>query len=229
MANQKVSNERKRELEQMDPFQEKLLKGLAFARQYRKQLMIIGASLLVMIIIFSSVIYSFKAAETRASFLVTLAEKKYAGETDPVKGYAAVKSDFNAIFEEYANTTAGKAARVKFANICFTASDYDTALIHFKAALDAFDSDPAMKNILLSSLGHTRIAQGKNGEAETYFKQILDSQSGILKDEARFTLALLSEKNNADDSSRAFLQEIVDEHPDSIYLSIAQNKLNASK
>ncbi|THB76653.1 MAG: tetratricopeptide repeat protein [Desulfobacteraceae bacterium] len=232
MSNQRVSNERKRELEQIDPFQENIIKGMAYAKENQKLLLVIFGSIALIAIIFSSIIYSFRAAESNASSLVSQAEKKYSAATDPVKGYSLVEADFTTIFEEYANTAAGRAALIKFANICFKAGEFEKASTFFKDALDEFDSDPDMKNILLSSLGHTAIAMGNPENAATWFKKVADSKSDLLKDEAQFSLGLLAQTNAASaagSSPDTFFKAVTENYPDSIYQSIAQNKLKISK
>lgn len=225
MGNQRVSNERKKELEQMDPFQENLLKAVAYAKEYKKQLLLILGSLAVIIIIFSSVLYSFKAAETKAAVMVSQTIDKYATAKDPVNGYSLVENDFSTIFDEYSNTTAGKIAKVKFAKICYNASKYDDALKYYKEALEVFDTDPAMKNLLLSSLGNTCLALDKIDLAKEYFEKINQSKSDILKDEANFNLGLLFETSNPE-TSKTFYQKIINDHQESLYFPMARNKMN---
>jgi len=141
MSDQKVSNERKKELEQLDPFQENLIKAMAYAKEYKKQLLLILCSVVAVIMIFSGIMYSFKTAEIRSSSLVAQALNEYGKLDDPVKGYLEVADDFNTIFEKYSNTVAGKMAKVRFAKICFDASEFDQAFDLYKAALHEFENE----------------------------------------------------------------------------------------
>ncbi len=52
MADNKVSNERRRELEQLDPFQENLIKAMALITEYKKQLILIVGAFVLVIAIF---------------------------------------------------------------------------------------------------------------------------------------------------------------------------------
>ncbi len=226
MANSGVSNERKKELQQMDPFQKNLLKGLAYARQYQKQLAWIIGSIAVIVIVFSSVLYSFKSAETNAASQLSRVIETYNTTRDPVNGFALVENDFSAIFNKYTNTAAGKMAKIKFARICYDAGEYDKAMIYFKQALDEVNGNPAVRNMLLSSLGNTCLALDKTDMAREYFEKITQSKSNILKDEANFNLALLSETSNPE-ASRVFYQKIINDHADSLYFPLAQSRMNA--
>jgi len=55
MAEQKISNERKKELQQMDPFQAGLVKAVNYAKTYQKQLLFITGAVILVVVVFSSV------------------------------------------------------------------------------------------------------------------------------------------------------------------------------
>ena len=229
MASQKVSLERKKELEQLDPFQENLIKTLKYAKENKKQLMIVGFSIVAIVIIFSSVLYSFRMAETNASTLASSAMNKYTQIKDPVEGYLAVENDFNSILEDYSNTAAGKIAKVNFAKICYNASKFDKAYDLYKEALKNFNKDPGTTNLLLSSLGHVCMALNKNDEAKKYFEKINKSDSPLLKDEANFLLGMLFETSGDRITSQKFYQTVATEYENSLYKPLAQSKLNVKE
>ncbi|MBU1698062.1 MAG: tetratricopeptide repeat protein, partial [Proteobacteria bacterium] len=87
MAEQRVSNERKKELEQIDPFQASLLKAMAYAKEYKKQLILIAGAIVLVAVVFSGIMYNFKKAENTAALLVSQALTQYATINDPDKGY----------------------------------------------------------------------------------------------------------------------------------------------
>ena len=118
MSDQKVSNERKRELAQIDPFQASLLKAMNYAKEYKKQLIFIAGAFVLVAIVFASVMYSFQKAEKSAAMLVTQALTKYNKVDNPQKGYIEIENDFKTIFTDFSNTVAGKQALVQFAKIC---------------------------------------------------------------------------------------------------------------
>ena len=153
MAERGVSNERRKELEQIDPFQENLLKTLGYVKENQKQLLLILGGIILVIVIFSGIMFSFKKSEKIASDLVARAVTAYADVDDPVKGFEAVAADFDTVFAEYSNTSAGRMGKVKFAKICFDAGEYDRAFELYKEALEIFKNEAGMKNFLLAVLG----------------------------------------------------------------------------
>jgi predicted negative regulator of RcsB-dependent stress response len=226
MVDQSVSNERRKELEQMDPFQENFLKALDYAKENKKPIFFILGAIVVVCVIFSGIMFSFKKSEKKASDLVAKAVAGYSQVNDPIKGFEAVKDDFEAVFADYSNTSAGKIARVKFAKICFEAGQYDRAFELYKEALDEFKNEAGMKNFLLSSLGHVSQAKNDLDKAKSYFLQIETGSSDLLKDDAIFALAGLYEVSNDMDSSLKMYEKIVNEHETSIYRDIAESKIN---
>jgi predicted negative regulator of RcsB-dependent stress response len=230
MAEKKVSNERRKELEQLDPFQESLLKGLAFLKAHKKQAVIVVTAVLSVIIVFSSVMISLKKSEQTAALLLSRSLNAYnLSADDPEKGYLAVKDDFETIFNEYANTAAGKQARLTFAKICYDASKFDQSLKFYQEALDIYDDQAMLKNLLLSSLGHVSVAKKDYKAAADYFEQIKASDSDLLKDEAQMTLAMLKEASGDTADSKKIYEKIVSEYSGSLYLPLAKSKINTTK
>jgi predicted negative regulator of RcsB-dependent stress response len=225
MSEQKVSNERKRELQQMDPFQASLLKGMSFAKQYQKQLFIIAGVLGLVVVIFSSVMYSFQKSEHAAATLVSQAISRYNQINDPQKGYLEVKNDFQTIFTDFSNTAAGRQALVQFAKINYAALKFDESYKYYQEAFKELKNEALMKNFILSSMGHVCIARKEFDEAKKYFMQIKNGQSELLKDEASFTLAMLNEITNDITQSKKMYSQIVVDHANSIYAPIARSKI----
>jgi predicted negative regulator of RcsB-dependent stress response len=225
MAERGVSNERRKELEQIDPFQENLLKTLAYVKENQKQFLLIFGGILLVIVIFSGIIFSFKNSERIASDLVATAVITYANANDPVKGFQAVTADFEKVFAEYSNTSAGRMGKVKFAKICFDAGEYDRAFELYKEALEMFEEEAGMKNFLLASLGHVSQARSDAEKAKSYFLEIETGASDLLKDEAQFALAGIYEDANDTASSLKMYKKIVNDHENSIYRNIAESKI----
>ncbi|NOX33639.1 MAG: tetratricopeptide repeat protein [Deltaproteobacteria bacterium] len=229
MAEQRVSNERKKELGQVDPFQESLLKAARYAKEYKKPLILITGAIVVAAMVFSGIMYNFHKAEDTASILVDHALTKYANVKDPVKGYLACKNDFQTIFADYANTTAGRLAKVKFAKICYEASKFDQSYKYYKQSLETFKDKALVENFILASLGHVSLARKDFESAKKYFLQIEKGQTDLLKDEARFALAMLYKANNNTAESKKMYEKIVTEYGNSIYRPIAKSKIDAMK
>ncbi|HCY85485.1 MAG TPA: hypothetical protein DHV36_10160 [Desulfobacteraceae bacterium] len=229
MADQGVSNERKRELEQMDPFQEALVRGLDFAASHKKQLGLIFGAVVVVCVIFSAVIYNFKRSEVQASQLVAKATTAY-GESlqkdqDPQKAYEAVKAQFDTVLDEYANTSAGRMALMTYAKICFDAKDYDKAYEIYGKALETLDDTAGMENFILSALGNLALIKDDVQKAKFYYLRIEKGHSSLLKDEARFALASIYAAENDMASSLKMYEKIVTENQSSMYKAIAEARV----
>ena len=225
MADQRVSNERKKELEQLDPFQAKMIKAIEYVKRYKKQLGLIAGAVVLIAVIFSGVMYSFKKSENVASELLSQAMITYAETDDPKKGFEQAKEDFAVIFKDYANTSAGRLARVEYAKICFTASEFEESLKHYKEALDLFKNEALMENFILVSMGHISAAKKDETSARKYFQQVKNSKTDLLKDEALFALAVMDELNGNTTESRQYFERIVSDYGDSIYFPVAKSKI----
>lgn len=221
----RISNARKKELDQPDPFLEKLQTGADISTRYRKQIIWILVAGLVVVSIFAGTIYSINRSEEKASEFLAHILSKYS-DVDPVKGYEAVKDDVIKFIASYPNTTASTQAGVRFAEIAFKASKFEEAHERYLVALDDFKKDPLMGNLLLAAMGRTCLAMDKKEEAATYFRKISDSKSSLLKGEALFNMGvLLADKGDIAASQKMF-QEIVTSHGESIYKPMAVALLN---
>ncbi|MFH2090982.1 MAG: tetratricopeptide repeat protein [Pseudomonadota bacterium] len=229
MAEQRVSNDRKKELEQLDSFQKNLIKTMAFLKEYRKQVVLGVSAVVAVILVFSGVMYSLQKSEDTAALMIRQALIEYAKAKDPDKGYLEVEDNFQTIFKEYSNTIAGKQARVKFAKICYEASKFDQSFAYYKEALDLFEDDGLMKNFLLTALGHVSVARKDNEAAKQYFQQVEKSDVDLLKDEAGYALAMLYEASGNKEESKKMYEKIVSDYKDSIYIPIAKSKLASIK
>jgi len=229
MAEQRVSNERRKELEQLDPFQENLLKVINYGKEYKKQLILIAGAIVLVAVVFSGIMYSFQKSESNAGILVNQALTKYAEANDPDKGFLETKNDFQIIFTDYTNTTAGKLAKVRFAKICYDASKFDQSYQYYKESLEIFKNEALMENFLLASLGHVSLARKEFEDAKMYFLQIEKGENDLLKDEARFALAMLDEATDNTVESKKMYEKIVLDYEHSMYKPIAKSKIEEMK
>ncbi|WP_319573992.1 tetratricopeptide repeat protein [uncultured Desulfobacter sp.] len=229
MANQGVSNERKKELTQMDPFQESLSKSVKWASAHKKQLMILAGALVGVVVVFSAIMFSFKQSEIKASELAAKTyekyEKQYSQDRDARKGYDAVKDDFQSLFDEYPNTSAGRMALINFGKICFDAKEYDQALDLYSRALSAVGDKAGVKNFLLCAMGTICELNGDMEQAKSYYLRVEKGASDLLKDDARFALALIYEKLNDTAAGRQMYEKIAESRGNSMYKAIAQARI----
>lgn len=227
MATQRVSNERKKELRQMDPLQRNLFKAMAFAGTYKKQLLYAAGAVVVVGLVFAGVFTSFKRSENIASDRVAQAVVQYRTLSDnPQAAYQAVKDDFQTVLADYSNTDAGRMALIRFAGICMEAGQFDEAEKWFEKALEVFGDQAGLRNFLLSSLGHVHLAENDLDQAESYFMQIETGGSDLLRDEARFILAKIYEAREDGSGTRKMVDLIAQEHGNSIYADLAQSMVN---
>lgn len=230
MANQGISNERRKELEQLDPLQKNLFKALAYAGIYKKPLLIILSAVVVATVVFAGIITSFQRSENKASHLVAEATARYNRlADDPEKAYQNVKDSFETVLNEYANTDAGKMAQVTYAGICMDAGEYDRAAVLYEEALKSFGDQAAMHNFLLSSLGHVWLEKNDLDRAKTYFQQIETGESDLLKDESRFVLAQIYAAKQKSDASQKMYEKLVKENQQSMYAGLAQDMMAKEK
>ncbi len=229
-TNQGVSNERKKELAQMDSFQIYMAKILSWASAHKKPLCIGIGAVAGVVIIFSAIMFSFKQSEINASELVAAAyskyETQYAKDRDAKKGFEAVKDDFQTVFDEYANTSAGRMALVTFGKICFDAEAYDKAFSMYSKALSSVGKKAEMENFILCSLGTISELKNDLEQAKSYYLRVEKSDSALLKDSARFALAQIYEKLNDMEASRNMYEEIALSQDSSMYKAIAQAKIS---
>jgi len=224
MATQHVSNERKKELRQMDPVQRNLFKAMAFAGTYKKQLLLAAGAVVAVALVFAGIVTSFKRSENIASDRVARAVAQYHSlSDDPQAAYQAVKDDFQTVLADYSNTDAGRMALVRFAGICMEAGHLDEAEKWFEKALEEFGDQAGLRNFLLSSLGHVHLAKNDLEGAESYFTQIETGGSDLLKDEALFILANIYDARQDGSGTRKMVDRIAQEYGNSIYADPAQS------
>ena len=226
MANQGVSNERKKELAQMDPFQAGLAKSAEWATAHKKLLMISVGTVVGAVVVFSAIMFSFKQSEIKASELAANAyrtyEAQYSRDQDARKGYDAIKDDFQTLFDEYSNTSAGRMALINFGKICFDAKVYDQAFDLYSKALTTVGDKAGVENFLLCALGNICELKNDLDQAKSYYLRVDQGSSNLLKDDARFALAQIYEKLNDMDAGRQMYEKISESPVNSMYKDIAE-------
>ncbi len=226
MAERGVSNERKKELEQLDPFQENVLKAIGVAQKYKRPLLLGVVVLGIAVGAFWAALASFHNSEKKASDLLANALTVYAGSKDAKAGYQAVEKDFQQIFEEYANTAAGKMARIRFASMAHAAGHYDTAYEMFTAAYGEYRKDPFLQEMLLLSLGNVCVATKDYDKARSFFEDAQAYKDGIWKEQALFMAAQLDDLANDAAGSRKIYEQFPVTQPPSIYQEMARDRMN---
>jgi len=219
---------RKKELETPDEFITVSGRLLEFGIKHKLQVSIgLGALLVLAVLYVGGRLYT-SVTEENAFALRERVVKTYNGlerGMDPEKAYDRVAEDFELILDKYPRTTAGKLARVDFANICFASGKFDQAIELYKKGAGDFSKNLPFKNLILSSLGHCYEAKKDHASAVLYFEMIVSSENRMLKDEALFSLGrIYGEMGDAAKSKEAY-QRVISDYPDSIYLDMAKEKI----
>ena len=204
-------------------------KLIAFGRSNAKTLLIctgVAVALLLSAVIIRQV---FESKEKRASEMVEAAVTKYTAaleDTDPKTAYARVKTDFTDIFDRYGSQQATKAARIVFADISYKGGDADTAVSMYTRALEDFKHAAALKNIILSGLGHAYLLKSEYPESIRYFEMIAGGSQNDMKSDALFNLAWLYETTGQEAKSKALYQQLLTEFPDAMYGDLVREKIS---
>jgi len=92
-----------------------------------------------------------------------------------------------------------------------------------------FKDDKLVYSMVLSNLGHAyqRIEDEQNAAA--YFEKAASATDSPIREDALFNLGLMYEKLGEAAKSQKMLQEILNNHPDSIYFDLVEEELNVSK
>jgi len=225
MAKKKVTRkELLNEPDEFITFSAKLLKIMA---TYKVQLSY-GVGLLILIgIIYSGISYFSYRSESRAFAVLEKTMKNYEilrEKNGPEKAFKEVNNDFVKIIDKYSGNRGGKIARIEFANISINAGDTDGAIALYRKALEDFNDDKTLKNIILSGLGYAYEEKNDSKSAVKYFEMIVSEPDAFLKDEALFNLGRIYAAMGNKKMSRDAYKKIVSEFADSFYFSIAKER-----
>lgn len=211
---------RKQLLKEPDQFITFSGKLIAFGRSHLKAILIGTGVVLALLIAVTIMRQIADRNENRASEKVEQVIASYSAiirDTDPKTAYERVKSDFTGIFDAYGGTSAVKVARIVFGDISYHGEDADTAIAMYTQALEDFNHDPALKNIILSGLGHAYLLKNEYPEAIRYFETISTSAEKTMQSGALFNLAWLYAATGEKDKSTAMVQQLLTDFPNSRY------------
>ncbi|MBZ0089445.1 MAG: tetratricopeptide repeat protein, partial [Thermoanaerobaculia bacterium] len=140
---------------------------------------------------------------------------------------ARAKELFGQLDEQYGSTSVGRVAKLYLAESARTAGDRATARTLWEKYLDQ-DPGSAVAASVRVNLFQLDREEGKAGAlAENLKKMLEDPAKPLPADLLLYQLALTQEKLGQDGDARAAYRRIVDEHPQSPYLQVAQQKSSA--
>jgi tetratricopeptide (TPR) repeat protein len=226
----RVSLARKKELDQQDKVSVALAKVLEFIVNHRVKL--IGGLVVVFLAIsvFSGVFYFRSRSEAIAFNELNECETKYGEQlkmNSPEDIYQSVHTDYQRILNDRPGTVAAKMARIRLADICYSAERFDDAVSLYQQALSDFSDDPFLKNMILNGLAYSFEALKNNAEAIKHFEAVASDNTSAMRDSALYNLARIYSENGDAEKSMDLYKKLLEEHPDSIYHKFAEEKLSS--
>lgn len=230
MAKKRISRSRKRELIDPDEFISFWTQLYEYISKNRLKASCVIGGVVVFFIVAASFFYFLKKAENTAFALLQQDIIKYQTlqkTVGPEKAYSDVDKDFQLIMEKYSRTAGGKLAKIFYANICYTAQDYNKAIELYKKSLEDFNEDPFIKNLILNSLGYAYNAKEDYKTAVKYFAMVASAPDNNIKDEALFNLGELYDTMGDHHKSKDAFKKILSDHAESIYTEIVKEKVKS--
>jgi tetratricopeptide (TPR) repeat protein len=223
---------RKQLLKEPDEFITFTGKAITFITGHQKQISYILCAIVAIVIIFFG--YRFFAQRSQIQAITRLGQthskydtlKKTSSET---AAYSQVSEAFQSIIKKYGGNAGGKLARVIYANISFDAQQYEKAIALYKQSLKDFKDDKLVYNMILNNLGHAYQRVEDEQNAAAYFEKAASATDSPIREDALFNLGLMYEKLGEATKSQKTLQEILNNHPDSIYFDVVEEELNTLK
>jgi len=223
---------RKQLLKEPDEFITFTGKAITFVTGYQKQISYMLCAIVAIVLIFFGYRFFAQRAETKAFTRLGQTQSKY----DTLKktssesaAYSQVSEAFQSIIKKYGGNAGGKLARVIYANISFDAQQYEKAIALYKQSLNDFKDDKLVYNMILSNLGHAYQRVEDEQNAAAYFEKAASATNSPIREDALFNLGLMYEKLGEATKSQKTLEEILNNHPDSIYFDVVEEELNTLK
>jgi len=144
----------------------------------------------------------------------------------PEKALESVTPEFERILKKYSGRTAGKMARILFAEFAYRGGKPDMAIELYRKALGDVAARPVLEGQVLSGLGYAYEATNNYEEAVGFFEKVATGEGYILRDEALFQMGRLYALLGQPDRSLAAFKRIAEEYPESIYAAIAKEKVS---
>ena len=228
MAKKRVSRSRKRDLAAPDEFITFWTKAVDFAAKNKVAVSCALGFIAVSIVVVAGLLYFSKKSEGAAFALLQQNMAKYRmslKDAGPEKAYLDVGKDFESMIEKYAGRTGGKHARFIYANICYTAKNYDRAIELYLKSMENFNDEPFIKNLIINSLGYSYTEKKDYKTAAKYFEMTVSTPDNSNKDEALFNLGEIYAAMGDHEKSIDAFKRILSDHTGSIYTEIAKEKV----
>ncbi len=228
MAKKRVSRSRKRDLNEPDEFISFWTKLFNLIFEYKLILSSALGVMVVIIIVIMGMVYFTKKSEDKAFALLQQGIINYQTKlknSTPEKAFLDVENDLQLIMDKYSNRDGSKLASFIYANMCYTAKNYDKAIELYKKSLINFNDEMFIKNLILNGLGYSYKAKKDFKTAARYFEAIASAPDYTIKDEALFNLGELYAAMGDHDKSITAFKKILSDHSGSMYIEIVKERV----
>ena len=228
----KKKKTRKELLKEPDEFITLTGRAINFVRGYQNQISYFLVAIAAIALIFFGYRFFAQRAENKAFAILGQTQAKYETlkkTSSATEAYSQVSEAFQGILKKYGGNAGGKLARLIFANISYDAAKYDNAITLYKQSLSDFKDDKFVYNLIISNLGYAYQRVGDEQNAAAYFEKAVSAKNSQIREEALFNLGLIYENLGKDEKGQQTLQQILKDHPDSIYFDIVSEELNTLK
>ena len=223
---------RKQLLKEPDEFITVTGKAISFVAGHQKQIYVMLCAIVAIALIFFGYRFFAQRAETKAFTRLGQIQSQYdtlKKASSETAAYSQVSKAFQSLVKKYGGNAGGKLARVIYANISYDAQQYEKAIALYKQSLSDFKDDKFVYNLIISNLGYAYQRVGDEQNAAAYFEKATSSTNSPIREEALFNLGLIYENLGKDEKGQQTLQQILNDHPDSIYFDIVSEELNTLK
>ncbi|MEA1947921.1 MAG: tetratricopeptide repeat protein [Thermodesulfobacteriota bacterium] len=228
MVKKRVSRSRKRDLNEPDEFISLWTKIFGWISEYKLLFSSALGVMVVIIIVIMGMVYFIKKSQDKAFALLQQGIINYQTKlknSTPEKAFLDVENDLQLIMDKYSNRDGSKLASFIYANMCYTAKNYDKAIELYKKSLINFNDEMFIKNLILNGLGYAYKAKKDFKTAAGYFEAIASAPDYTIKDEALFNLGELYAAMGDHDKSITAFKKILSDHSGSMYIEIVKEKV----
>ena len=214
----KKKKTRKQLLKEPDEFITFTGKAISFVTGHQKQISFMLCAIVAIALIFFGYRFFAQRSETKAFTRLGQIQSQYdtlKKASSETAAYSQVSDAFQSIVKKYGDNAGGKLARVIYAL--------------YKQSLSDFKDDKLVYNLIISNLGYAYQRVGDEQNAAAYFEKAASSTNSTIREEALFNLGLIYENLGKDEKGQQTLQQILNDHPDSIYFDIVSEELNTLK
>lgn len=212
----------KKELQEPDRFMKISSVVVQTFMNYRRHLMIFGAAIVVLFILFSLYTEYAKSVDKKASFALAIAEAELAKNDNKLS--PAVLKLFENVIEDYGSTFSGVSAKMKLADMYFKDKKYEKAFGLFKEVYED-SSGVLFRSVSLINLAYIKEVQNDYSAALDYFKKIIAEKLEVFEVQAMFGVSRCLEKLHQVAKARENYQSIVTKYPNTEHAKTAKKYL----